>query len=195
MDYILNTQAGMRIDFPPNKFGYNDLEAKMVKKKNPDIDPGVLKGLIKPYPHLKFERGQAKVTENQTLENPWTIEMVRETQAYKDGHIWELSTEQVDEMRKQELYPSLIIPYDFKEKKHKYQEGIDFLKIPFKPSKDEDKCKAECDEYLLTLQRVREIYRIVNITIPKEQKDLKRYAKLLEACRVQIEILLEENDL
>jgi hypothetical protein len=195
MDYILNTSAGMRIDFPPNKFGYNDLESKMAKSRTPDIDPEMLRGMIKPFPHLKFQRGQAIVTEERTLENPWTIDMIRQTQAYKEGKIWELSSEQIDQIRMQEPHPSMIIPPDFKKNKHEYTKGIDFLKIPFRPSKDAAKCKAECDEYLLTLQKVRKIYRIVNITNVKEQEDLKRYARSLEACRTQIEILLEDNGL
>lgn len=187
MDYILNTKAGMRVDFPPNKFGYNDIEAKMVKKKNPDIDPLILKGMIKAYKHMVFNRGQFIVTEDATIENPWTIEMVRNTQVYKDGHIWELSADKVDEQRRQEPYASKLLPSDFKKNKHEYQAQIDFLRQKF-----EGKTKEECDEYLLTLEAAIEVYRIVKITLPKEQEDLKRYAKSLEATRMLIEDLFED---
>jgi hypothetical protein len=186
MEYIIQTNAGMRIDFPPNKFGFNDLEAKLVKEKNKDIGDDVLKSMIKPFPHLKFF-GQYTVSDEPSIEKPWTIKMVRDTQAYKDGKVWELSNEQQDQIRKSNPYPSLVAPENFKKNIHEYIDGIEFLKKPFKGKK-----KEECDEYLLTLKKVIGIYRIVNLTIPQEQENIEKYAKLLEASRVQIESLLEE---
>lgn len=196
MDYILQTKKGLRIDFPANKFGYNDIEYKKIKGKNPGLDDNTLRQYIKPFPHMVFKDGQFIVTSEETIENPWSIDMVRETKAYKDGDVWELSQEHVDAIRSNDPHASMIIPSDYNDKILEHKPQINFLKEKFKVDfKDQKKAKEECDHYLLTLQKAMKIYRIVNISLPKETKNLKTYAALLEACRVQIEGLFEENGL
>jgi hypothetical protein len=208
MEYILNTKAGMRIDFPPNKFGYNDLEARNIKRLNNDADESLWKNTIKPYPHLKFRGSQAVVVDRQSIEeafkngddeaidnciqNPWTIEMIRKTKAYKDGDVWELTFDQVDQIRKMNPYPSKILPEDFHIKKNEHKNDIEFLRKHFYTPATKDITKEICDDYCLKLQAAIEKYRIVNVPLPQEHEDVKKYAKLLEASRIQIEMLFDD---
>lgn len=211
-EYILNTEGGLTTDFPPDTFGFNMLQKELAKAMNPDIEEKKANALVKPFPLLKFRDGEARVVDESVIKKaikekddktlreltkrPWTIQMVRETAMYKQGKIWELSKDHIDQMRAKDGYPSLLLPEDFEENKHSYLEKIQFIKQQFVfDQKDQDKLKKQCDECLLTLQKVKEIFRIVNIPLPREQENLAKYSKSLEACRLQVEVLLEDSDL
>ena len=188
MDYILHSKyAGTRIAFPVDKFHYNRIAFEEAIIRNPSKPEKEFNHLIKPFPHIKFKNNVFIVKEKPTLESPWRIEDVRETKAYKDGVIWELAPNQVDLKRRELNIASCIIPEDFEEKKEEHLKSIKSLKTIFS-----GKTEKECNEQLLFLEKIVEKYRIVNVFLPVFSGDVNDFSQLLEASRVQIQLLLKE---
>jgi hypothetical protein len=188
--YLLHSKYSKQsISFPVDKFQYNTLAYDRETKRTPKVDVNYFKHLIQPYPTLRFDDGQFVVPKKPTVDCPWKIEDIRETVAYKDGWIWEVGEEQIDQTRRETGEVSCILPDGFDYEELKACEKLKKLAVPFEGKKTEDgTVKAPTQKALEGqnefLKEIIKTYRFVNIPL-----STKPNVKKLEACR---ELMLDE---
>ena len=175
------------IVFPENKFGYNYIPALEYEKNAKIKDDDKYKSLVEPYPHLNFKDNIAIIKEEPDVDFPWTIEMVRKTESYKNGEIWEEGDEQVEAKRVASGIPSYLKPEDFNDNYKDYQKIYKYLTFKFKGQSIED-----CHEMENALKDTIKRFRIVNVAMPEYKQDVPKFAKLLEAKRVEVESIVED---
>lgn len=207
---LRSTMREMSVAFPPKYFGPNRVPAEkyykdtveLVKKKynvkesnpkfdelfNREFDKKKYDGLTQPfYDNMEFTDWSFTLEDSPTPECPWTIEMVRETMAYKQGRILEPSQEEREIVRKSTGEVSAIPPENFKADYVTCLGEFEFIQKTIKFETQE-----EGHEYKKGLNEIIEKYRIVNVPMPEYRDDIKKYAKELNASRVLIEMALDE---
>ena len=199
---VLSKTDGLSLCFPFDRFGNNLLLANEAKEKDPQISDEDLRSLKKPYPNLNFTNGQALVPVVPTADEPWDIEMVKKTHAFKEKDIWILPDSHLDALRAKSGEASFVFPRDYQEKSKHYNQMIEDLKVPFKLKKasfssDQERLDSNYMEFELfhkKLMAVHKDFRIVNMAVPDVMKeDLEASLAILEGSRMQTFFFLKRN--
>jgi len=192
-ELLFSKVRSLSVTFPEDQFQLSEVEAEEYKRNVSEegFSKDVYRKKIKPYPHLFFENNIAEVASSKsevTSKMPWTIDMVRQLRAFKDGGIKCQTAEQKDIARKatgKELFDS---PEDFTDNFNVYKKAYEALCKPFKAE-----TREECEEYIKRIQdKIIKPFSIVNVAIPEFKNNVPKFVKAIDLKRQTLAILIEE---